>query len=82
MANLEDAEDTMQGRGNNLLCHLAMSLKCLCKSIPTVCHLLGAGVRAWASMTPPQILHAVAVEGRKPKFLDGTPADFMVRACR
>ena len=29
-------------------------------------------------MTPPQILHAVAVEGRKPKFLDGVPADFQV----
>ncbi len=42
------------------------------------CHV--AGVRAWASMTPPQILHAVAVEGRKPKFLDGVPADFQVCA--
>ena len=41
-----------------------------------------AGVRAWASMTPPQILHAVAVEGRKPKFLEGAPADFVVRACQ
>lgn len=37
------------------------------------------GVRAWASMAPPQILHAVVVKGCKPKFPAGTPPAFMVR---
>ena len=43
----------------------------------TLMHL--PGVRAWASMAPPQILHAVVVKGCKPKFPAGTPPSFMVR---
>lgn len=37
------------------------------------------GVRAWASMAPPQVLHAVAVQGRRPQFPPGTPPEFVVR---
>ena len=37
------------------------------------------GVRAWASMSPPQILHAVAVEGRLLQFPPNAPADYVVR---
>lgn len=41
---------------------------------------LYCGVRAWASMAPPQILHAVAVQGRKPQFPPGAPPHFVALA--
>ena len=38
------------------------------------------GTRAWAGLSVPQVLSAVAVHGRKPQLPASTPPEFAVRA--